>query len=501
MDATHAAPKRAGVYCRLSYAPDGSLEKVERQEGDCRELGARLRWPVSDAHVYVDNSRSAWQRNRRRPAWDRMLQDVEDGEIDALLIYHGDRLIRQPFDLERLLGVADSKSVRLASPSGTRNLDNPDDRYILRIEAAGACRESDNTSRRIQRHIKARVARGQTQRGGNRPFGYGVQTGTKIRTNARTGERTEVPVYDTDQLVEAEAEYLREAADRLLAGQSQNGVLAWLWAEGVTSTKGARMTARGLGHLMLAPRTAGLIRYKGELYEAAWPAILSRETWEDVGALYQRNREEHPYQGRARVHLLSGIAQCYSCESTVTTKPVGGRNRKNARIYYCGGCRAVGRSLAHLDAYVQGRTVRLLSDKRFIKELTVVTDRPDIAREIAELDRRKAATQQQLNQLADHPDVDVTAALLGLASFDARAAQLREQLATTARQRLLVRMAGISREAWEEQPVDIRAATISALWTIVILPATHRGPGFSPDSVRMERRRSEAGVRADRAEA
>lgn len=35
-------PQKAAIYCRLSYAPDGSLEKVEQQEADCRDLAMRL---------------------------------------------------------------------------------------------------------------------------------------------------------------------------------------------------------------------------------------------------------------------------------------------------------------------------------------------------------------------------------------------------------------------------------------------------------------------------
>jgi site-specific DNA recombinase len=62
-----AKPGLAGIYCRLSYAPDGSLEKVERQETDCRELAAQLRWPISDRHIYVDNSRPT-SRQERSPA-------------------------------------------------------------------------------------------------------------------------------------------------------------------------------------------------------------------------------------------------------------------------------------------------------------------------------------------------------------------------------------------------------------------------------------------------
>jgi site-specific DNA recombinase len=499
MDATQAdRPKRAGVYCRLSYAPDGSVEKVERQESDCRALAQRLGWDVSDRHVYVDNSRSAWQRKRKRPAWERMLLDVEADQIDGLLVYHGDRLIRQPYDLERLLGVADSRGVRLASPSGTRDLDSPDDRFILRIEAAQACREVDNTSRRVKRALAANVKLGKTQRGGHRPYGYGVLVGTKTAVDRKTGAEVEVPVWDTDQLNSAEAPYLAEAAERLLAGQSQTGVVEWMRAEGVVTTEGGEMTTRGLRHLMLAPRVAGLIRHAGDLYPAAWPAILARETWEAVCAYYRRSAELYPDPGRARVHLLSGRrgAKCYACGHHVQTKPSGGRNRKVARIYCCAqkGCRAVGRNMEHLDAYVQGRTVRLLQDPRFLEQLTVQADQPDIAAEITALDRRRRETQEQLDALADNPDVDVTAALVGLAGFDRRLRELRQALTTSSEQRLLLRMAGISREQWDAEPVDIRSATVLTLWDITILPATHRGPGFAPESVRMVRRPLHADV-------
>ena len=124
-------PQRVGIYCRLSYTEDGDEEKVDRQEGDCRDLAGKLRWSVSDLHVFKDNNRSAWQRHRKRPGWDCMLAAVENDEIDGVVVYHGDRLIRQPWDLELLLQLADDRHLALASPSGVRDLNNEDDRFSL----------------------------------------------------------------------------------------------------------------------------------------------------------------------------------------------------------------------------------------------------------------------------------------------------------------------------------------------------------------------------------
>lgn len=484
-------PQRAGIYCRLSYAPDGSLEKVERQEADCRALADRLGWRVSEAHIFPDNSRSAWQRNRSRPEWDRMLRCVDNREIDGLLVYHGDRLIRQPFDLEKLIGISDSQGMRIASPSGTRDLDSPDDRFILRIEAAQACRESDNTSRRVRRALAARRERGLTQNGGRRAFGFGVQIGTRTRIN-RDGNEVQVPRYDMTQQVPEEARLLAEAADRLLAGQGQSGVVRWLNTR-CTTTEGNAWTDKSLRNLMLSPRVAGLLEYDGELYDAAWDGILSRETWESVRNVYETSAESSPYAGRERRYLLSGVggAQCYNCGGYVRTKPSGGRNRKSARVYYCHTCRKVGRNVEHLDAYVSGQAVHLLSDPRFLAELTAGTEDPGLSNEITSLEHRRAAVRRQVESLADNPDVDAELALLALASFDQKIRRARDRLAASAAQQLLGRMAGITAEQWHATPVDVRSATVRALYGVVLLPTTLRGPGFDTDAVRVVRSRTD----------
>lgn len=503
-------PTRAGIYCRLSYAPDGSIEKVERQEADCRELAARLGWEVSDAHVFPDNSRSAWQRNRQRPQWDAMLKAIEAGEIDGIIVYHGDRLIRQPFDLEKLISTAESQGLRIASPSGTRDLDSPDDRFILRIEAAQACRESDNISRRVRRGWKARAAKGLPVGGGKRPYGWGVQTGTRIKVDARTGEESTVPVVDTTQPVPAEIRFIKGGVERMLAGMSQGAVVRWLNSSGAQTTEGYPWTAKSWRNVMLAPRVVGLIECDGQLHDASWDGAISMEAWESLKALYQESAEQNPFPGRERKHLLSGTAECFQCHKsqprkiapcegaecggpheTVRCKPTGGRNRKTARIYYCPSCRGVGRSVALLDAYVEGRVFRLLSDERFILELNQALSfdgGAELQSQITALEQRRDKTRLDLEALAEHPDVDPALAMLALASFDRKIADLRGQMASSARLRRLVSMVGVGRDEWAAQPVDVRATVVRDLYRVVILPTSRRGPGFDPASVRLERR-------------
>lgn len=471
-------PKSAGIYCRLSVSPDGSLEKVERQEADCRKLAKRLGWTVRQ--VYPDNSRSAWQRNRKRPQWEQMLSDIKAGLLDGILVYHGDRLIRQPWDLELLLQLADDRRLPLASPQGTRDLGNEDDRFILRVEAAQACRSSADTSRRVKRGIEARAEKGGSGAGSNRPFGYGRPTGKEGRTGR--------PLYDLTKQNRTEARILKEAVKRLLAGESQGGVLVWLNSVS-TTTNGNPWKASTLRFLLQSPRIAGLVEHNGALYPAKWKGIISRDDWEDVKALLKRNSDEYGYAGRERTYLLSsGIADCGSCGGPFATKPSG---RGDSRLYYCKNpaCpKPVSRNVRHLDEYVTGRTLRRLNEPAFLAAIHADTEQPGIGAEIAALERRKAADEAVLEDLANHSGVNTALLVKGLASYDRKIQQLRTQLQATTDQRLLARMAGLTRAQWDAEPIDVRAATVKALFRVVVLPTGRTGPGFDPSGVRMERR-------------
>lgn len=465
------APQRAGVYCRLSYAEDGTVEKVDRQEADCYALAERLGWKISKDHVFKDNNRSAWQRSRKRPGWDAMLASIETGEIDAVIVWHGDRLLRQPYDLEKLINTADAKGIRIGSVAGTRDLDNPDDRYILRIEAAGFCRSSDDTSRRVKRGIEKRTEAGLPRPGGTRAFGF---------------ERDNITHRP------AEVEVIREAAERLLAGQSQYSVIAWMNTVSTTST-GGRWKPLAFKQMMTRLRIAGLVEHKTEhkteIVQAAWEPVLDIETWELVKAVLSTTQQQAPPQEHGIKYLLSWIAVCGTCQGPLVVRNQAGRKMPNrAKVYGCTNLdcgRRVTRAVAHLDAYVSGRVLRILNDPKFLDRLSEARNDPGLAKEIIALEQRKTKAKHQLENLADFPEVDAEIVARSLASFDRKIKELRDRQATTARQRMLAKMAGITREQWEAEPLDVRRTTIKELLRVEVLPTVRKGRGFDPGCVRV----------------
>ncbi len=127
----------------------GELEKIDVQWADNRKVIERVGAVLGEQ---LRDGLSAWKKGVRRPGWERLLERVESGESDGVVVWHTDRLFRQPRDLERLIELGE-RGVKVYSAHGARDLADPDDRFILRIEVAHAARSSDDTSRRIKRRF------------------------------------------------------------------------------------------------------------------------------------------------------------------------------------------------------------------------------------------------------------------------------------------------------------------------------------------------------------
>src|SRR5438270_11615433 len=73
--------ENAAIYCRISRAADEDQTGVERQERMCRDVAERLRLQVASGHAFIDNNRSAWKRDRKRPGWDELMDAIRRGQV------------------------------------------------------------------------------------------------------------------------------------------------------------------------------------------------------------------------------------------------------------------------------------------------------------------------------------------------------------------------------------------------------------------------------------
>jgi site-specific DNA recombinase len=446
---------RAAIYTRIS-SDSGSSLGVVRQEQDCRLLAAQRGWTV--VGVYVDNDISA-AGGKPRPSYRRLLNDISEGLLEAVIVWDLDRLHRRPVELEEFLDLADRYKVGLASVGGDVDLGTPQGRMVARIKGAVARQEIEQISRRLKRKQLELAQAGKVSNGGIRPFGY-----TRDRMN----------------VIHEEAEIIREAAKRVLAGESLGGIAADLTARGVATVQGGPWSRTSIRGMLLRPRIAGLRQHQGAIIgPAAWPAIVDRETYEGVRAALTNPQRQPPGLTNARKHLLSGIATCGICGSPLKIHH-GGPSAPLAYSCQQRGCGKVRRSLHHLDQFVTGLVIARLSTENI--QQTADLDDNELGEQIAAVEAR---LEQVAISFAD--DLDVTADQVRTMTRRLRTTldQLYARQADRLRSTVL---AGLGEtdlaSTWASLSLSRRRAVISVLAeAVVVLPVLRRGRGFDPSRI------------------
>lgn len=388
-----------GIYARISLdRRDG--EGVARQLADCREL-VTARWPDAQIAEYVDNDLSAF-RAKRRPEYERLLADLADRNLTAVVAYHSDRLYRRLTDLETFIDAVQAAGADVATvKAGDIDLSTASGRMLAGILGAVVKHESERISERVARAKKQRVAEGRPGGGGRRAYGFTV---------------------DRTALVPEEADVLRDAAASVIAGESWNSVVRRLDDDGVRNGSGGLWTVGNLVRTLTSPHVAGLSIYQGTVVAAArWPAILDRETWELLSAEAKSRRRGRPPSER---HMLTGLLACWRCGRALFTNT----NRRGQRTYECRrmasssgrGCGRLGILAGMAEDHVRDTVRGWLRRPSFVAELNAYLaygdhDLADVRAELDDVKRREllAGRQWASGAMPDEVHADIAAVLAG----------------------------------------------------------------------------------------
>lgn len=278
-----------GVYLRISQDRPGSQLGVERQRKDCEDLAAQLGWRVVER--YVDNDVSAYS-GRERPAWNRLVDGLRAGKLQALVAWHPDRLYRRMTDLEALVELVEAHGLALATvQAGDVELSSTQGRLVARLAGAVAAHESEHKSERIVRKHRELAEAGRWK-GGPRPYGYRSLGDGRL------------------EVVAEEAKVIKDAAERVFVGQRIHAICAELNQAGVPTAKGGEWRPATLHRILTQPGIAGQREYHGKVVsEAAWEPIVDEVTLARLKATLTGPSRTAP----ARVSWLNGLLVCRVC--------------------------------------------------------------------------------------------------------------------------------------------------------------------------------------------
>lgn len=151
---------------------------------------------------------------------------------------------------------------------------------------------------------------------------------------------------DRREVVIDEAEAIRDAAQRVIQGETLTAIVAEWNRRGIRTTTGGPWRINALSGLLVQPRLAGLGRGDAPVGAELPPPILDRETHEQLVAIRRGRRRTRPrgVHEPERRYLLTGFLRCWRCGSRLTGMARSGTEVH--RYYRCpsrgaGGCSGV----------------------------------------------------------------------------------------------------------------------------------------------------------------
>lgn len=370
------------IYCRISEDKAGRSEGVEAQESWGREYAAQ-QWPDVPIEVFADNDISAAKDDVTRPEFERLRAAVRAGEIAHLWTVEQSRLTRR--EPEWFGFVSELVKVGITEIHTRRNGVVRTNEVVGSIMAVLDAYEVRKLRQRILDRMDTLAEEGRP--GGGPPFGYRAGVDAEGRK--------------TREIVPEQAEIIRDAADRALAGWSLTSIAEDLHARGVRGAHGGKVKPATVRQWLTNASTAGKRMHRGKIVgKASWEPILDESTWQAIRAVWgtvdgskyldgdvepgadqvsvrtpnggtQKVNRRAMSQGnktKRRVYLLTGgVAVCGLCDTPLAAAQRG--PREGGPRYSCmssrGGCGKIALAASKLEGHVASRLLDHLDEPEF----------------------------------------------------------------------------------------------------------------------------------------
>ena len=454
---------RAIIYCRVSSDPKKEFRSVGEQEQECRDTCARNGWDVAEVLTDNDVGASRYSRVKDRPAYDKLKKALKAG--DVLVLWEASRASRTLDGYTELRDLCAERGVLWNIGGTTYDPSKSNDRVMTGIRAILSEDESHQIRERVLRTNRARAKEGLAH--GRIPYGY------RAIRDPETG-RIDARIPD-----EAEAAVIREAARRIIAGETAWAVAQDFNARGIATPGGAKTwTGQRLGLTIKRPTHAGLRAHHGVITQGDWTPILAAEEHARLVDILE-DPKRRTQRGVAPKHLLSGIARCGAagCGMTVERIKNGGYDS-----YVCSSPgRHVGRRIPHVDALVTDAVLT------WCETTSIIDD--DADPEAALADREARELRARLDAAADEY-ADGVISITALSRIEAKLEPRIKDAESRARQafrspHVADLLGENARATWEDMPITSRRSVVRSLISVTINPAP-RGPVFRPEYVRVE---------------
>lgn len=276
---------RCAIYTRKSSEDgldmDFNTLDAQREAGENYVLSQKHEgWILLPEH-YDDGGFSGGNTNR--PAFKKLMQDVESGLVDMIVVYKIDRLTRSLIDFSKMVEVFDSNKVSFVSVTQQFNTSTSMGRLTLNMLLSFAQFEREVSGERIRDKIAASKQKGMFM-GGLPVLGYDIIE-RKLVINQNEAKIVKEIFNKYLQL----HSYLRVAKDL-----NNQGFHTKQWQSKKGNFYGNRCFDKTVvASVIKNPVYIGKIKHKDKIYDGQQEAIIDIKLWDKVQQLI-----EAPYEAK-----------------------------------------------------------------------------------------------------------------------------------------------------------------------------------------------------------
>jgi len=273
--------------------------------------------------------------NMDRPALKRLLDDIQAGHVDCVLVQKVDRLSRSLLDFAKMMETFDRQRVAFVSVTQQFNTATSMGRLVLNVLLSFAQFEREIISERTRDKIAATRRKGKWS-GGVPLLGFDLdprQTRLVVNQKEAVRVRAIFALYlELGGLLPVVRE-LKRRRWRTKRWRTHHGEVRG----------GGPFTKTNLHRLLTRVAYIGKVHHKNELYDGEQPAIVEADIWQQVRAQLRDRRRSGGGQARNKFGaLLQGLLHCAPCGCAMTPTHAM-RGRKCYRYYLCCGAHRHGR--------------------------------------------------------------------------------------------------------------------------------------------------------------
>ena len=295
------------LYIRVStdrQAKEG--DSLEEQENELKKFCDYRGFRINK--IYIERGKSGGNTNR--PEYQKLVKDVENKKINAVIVKKIDRLSRSLLDFEALMTVMQTKDVEFISLRENFDTTTAMGKAMVRVALVFAQLEREQTSERLRDVFSFRASQG-LYNGGTRPFGY-----TPVNKEL-------VPYSKEKEIVEL-------MFKSFLDFKSTSSVAKFLNDTGYRTKNGKLWDKRHLQAILQNQIYIGKVKWGDQFHQGIHQPIISDLQFQQTQAIF-RNHSKRAGDSKTNA-LLQRLIICAECLCPMT--PSHSLNRNKIKYFY-----------------------------------------------------------------------------------------------------------------------------------------------------------------------